>query len=179
MKPVSKRARAPQRIVGGSIETLRKAALAHTDAACSLSARAGGGSVSAAYLAGVAVECMLKAYFLSRDRYLTLHDLKEKQPRIYARLFESKYGHDLNELSDLSRLSSMLPDAIGGPNHKKKRDGKPEPDACWQRMSRPAVRPYSVRYAEETLRQQEVTQEVERAKMIVDRLNLQTPRMKR
>lgn len=122
---------------------------------------------------------MLKARFLYRDGHLTQQELKEKQPLIHKVLFESKSGHDLNKLSKEIGLGTRHPHAIGGPNPRKKPNGHPEPDACWQRMTRPEVRPYSIRYAEEALSQREVEQEVERARLIVDVLDLEIPRMKR
>ena len=108
--------------------------------------------LSAAYLAHVALECIMKARLLYRNGCASTEDLQRKYPKVYAALFQGKRGHDLDFLSESLRLPELM-----------KLEGKTwVDDDCWKRIAS-TERPYSLRYGAEDVEASKVEQELQRA----------------
>ncbi|MBK7539707.1 MAG: hypothetical protein IPI49_31025 [Myxococcales bacterium] len=116
-------------------------------------------SSSAAYLAGVALECSIKAKLLARGAYESTEALKRKLPLVHKALFKSKDGHDLGKLARELRLMDVI--RANGKNW--------EEDNVWKRMSSPE-RPYSLRYGSEHLTAKDAESEVARARELSETL---------
>jgi HEPN domain-containing protein len=114
---------------------------------------------SAAYLAHVALECALKARLLYRGGFASAEELKKKHPRVHAKLFHSARGHDIPELAGELRLESFV--ALNGKTLAN--------DACWKRLCS-SERPYALRYGAQQLREEEATEEVDRASDLAEQL---------
>lgn len=114
---------------------------------------------SAAYLAHVAIECVVKARVLYRSGCASLEDLKRKDPSAHETLFRGRRGHALRFLAESVRLEEIL-----------KQEGKDTSiikDSCWTRMAHDE-RPYSLRYGAEAPAVDDVEQELQRAAEIVE-----------
>jgi HEPN domain-containing protein len=112
-------------------------------------------SVSATYLAHVALECLLKANLLRRGGFENVAKLRKSLPRVYENLFRGVAGHSIKQLADELRLHHVL---VG-------QDDSLTNDACWARVCS-SERPYSLRYGAEELTVKEATEDVNRAEQI-------------
>lgn len=121
-----------------------------------------------AYLAHVALECVMKARLLSRGDCATATDLERKAPKVHRELFRGKSGHSLSTLAKQLRLKAILGDDAAILVH----------DACWSRMQH-TERPYSLRYGAESLNRGEVGEELERAAKITAALIRDMPSVRR
>ena len=111
---------------------------------------------SAAYLAHVALECVLKARLLSRNACASAEDLQRKHPNVYAALFSGKLGHNLQFIADKLRLPELM-----------RVEGKPwVDDDCWNRIAS-SKRPYSLRYGAEDVSSGAVEEELQRSEEII------------
>jgi hypothetical protein len=104
---------------------------------------------TAAYLATVSLECLLKARILFRGGVESDALLKDKAKPVYNALFTSAKGHAVESLARELRLEELL-----------KLEGKTAPDPdIWKRLSH-SGRPYSLRYGAEQLSAEDATAEV-------------------
>jgi hypothetical protein len=104
---------------------------------------------TAAYLATVSLECVLKARILFRGGCESVEKLREKHARVYRALFTSAEGHAVESLAQHLRLEELL-----------KSEGKGAPQAdIWKRLSH-SERPYSLRYGSEHLSVEDAAAEV-------------------
>ncbi len=137
-----------------SLHDFRLSAISHLAAANRIletndATTAGRTPATAAYLAGLSLECLLKARILLRGGVESVEKLREKQSAVYKALFTSAKGHDLNNLAGNLRLDALLAS-----------EGTKAPKAeIWERLSH-AQRPYSLRYGSEQLSSADATAEV-------------------
>lgn len=104
---------------------------------------------TAAYLATVSLECVLKARILYRANIENDDDLRRKLPDVHRKLFTGASGHAVGTLAQHLRLEELL-----------KLEGKSLPDhSVWTRLCH-AGRPYSLRYGVEDLSVEEALAEV-------------------
>lgn len=132
----------------------RLASIAHLAAAKNANARVTAGSPaklasSAAYLASVSLECVLKARILFRGGFESDDALQEKHPAVYSALFKSAKGHAIGSLAEHLRLKELL-----------STEGKMMPQhGVWERLTH-SMRPYSLRYGAEHLSVQDADAEI-------------------
>lgn len=104
---------------------------------------------TAAYLATVSLECLLKARILFRGGFENVEKLRVKQANVYRALFASARGHAVEVLAQYLRLEALL-----------KSEGRLAPqEGIWKRMAH-SDRPYSLRYGSEHLSVEEAAAEV-------------------
>lgn len=112
---------------------------------------------TAAYLAHVALECVLKARLLYRGGCASAEDLKRKNPKVHDKWFGGKHGHNLRLLAEHLRLPGLM-----------QTEGRPWcDDRCWGRIASDE-RPYALRYGAEDVTVSHVRQELDRTSQIVD-----------
>lgn len=145
-----------------TLDRLRRSGRSHLASAQHVlrNASGGGGTAvkpgSAAYLAHVALECVLKAHVLYRGGCASAEDLRRKNPKVHADLFQGKHGHDLQFIADSLRLPELM-----------KREGKRwSHDDCWNRITS-SERPYSLRYGVEDVGDTDTQKELQRTSEIV------------
>jgi len=104
---------------------------------------------TAAYLATVSLECLLKARILLRGGCESVEKLREKQAAVYAALFTGARGHAVEALAQHLRLDQLL-----------RSEGKAAPQSdIWKRLSH-VERPYSLRYGSEHLSKDDAAAEL-------------------
>jgi hypothetical protein len=157
-----------------TLETFRRSCRSHFESAQHVLGRASAAGsheshvrpCTAAYLAHVALECVLKAHLLYRGGCASVGHLQSKNPSTYSALFQGRRGHNLQVLADKLGLPRLL-----------RIEGKAwVDDECWKRISSDA-RPYSLRYGEEDVSCKEVEQELKRAHEIITAVLSQTERI--
>lgn len=110
---------------------------------------------SAAYLAMVSLECVLKARILYRGGYENDEELKRKHPNVHAALFKSAKGHSIDKLAEQLR-ADRIPE-LERPTMLK--------GDVWKRVSS-ADRPYSLRYGSEQLSWEDTDAEIAHAALL-------------
>lgn len=111
---------------------------------------------SAAYLAHLALECVLKAHLLARGGCASAEVLERRHPRVHDALFKGRRGHNLKNLADQIRIESVL--NLAG--------AKWNDDATWKRMAADD-RPYTLRYGVEQLSPGDAENELKRASALL------------
>ncbi len=116
---------------------------------------------TAVYLTHVALECGMKARLLRKTGCNTVSEFCKKQPILYGKLFHSKIGHDINELSVGVNVQSLY-----------RTDGKTwKNDTCWKRIIK-RERPYTLRYGAEAVTVTVANEEITRVSELLDVLFL-------
>lgn len=137
-----------------TLHDFRLAAIAHLAAAQRLLAQQEGvreakTPATAAYLATVSLECVLKARLLFRGGFESVEMLRDKAKSLHDALFTGAKGHSVGTLALQLRLEQLL-----------KSEGKALPNSVtWKRLSR-SERPYSLRYGAEHLSIEDAAEEI-------------------